>query len=223
MLRTKWFLSLLLVICSATSAQEPRVAPEVTTHRPAEGFYLFDTVVASGLHVSHAVYRKEPLGNDWWLQIRRSSGVSLNSREGGVVPTLSDEELLELVQKLLVVIDKQHGGAINSVQLDVTLTESLWTDVKDHLYRAAVPATHDPSMSPLLLSVARDALAGTRIVRGICEQAINVGKRCNAKPVSMNEVAFKPTTRGMRWGELKALSELGIQRETMWFSIDFER
>lgn len=182
--------------------------------------YQLAVPLGSGVDVRHAVYRKEPLGGKWLLQMKRKSGLALASHDGGNVSSLSEAEFAELVSGLLALIHEEHHDRLDSIQVDLALVEPLASGAVDYLRNAAMATDYavEPK-SDVILAAMQAYLEESVLVERVCEQVATIGRRCTQHPVSMNPIAIESPHLRKQWGEVKGLPDAGIEKETVWFAI----
>lgn len=182
-----------------------------------------DVTLASGLVVSGVTYRKEPLGGKFLLGIKKQSGLTVSSGDSAAVPSLSDGEFDELTSELLSIIHKEHRDQLDSIQMDLALVGPLWNESVRHLRGAAIAPDHtvDPK-SGVVLAAMQSYLSESALVKRVCEQVATIEKKCKKRAVSMNPVVFRSPHLWKKWSEVKDLPDAGIEKESVWFSIDLE-
>lgn len=185
--------------------------------------HSLDVTLSSGLHIRHVVYRKEPLGGRWLLQIKRKTGLSMSREHQRSIRTLTEQESLELMSKLLEIVKNQHGGRLDSIQLDLAVLEYLGSDVVRQLRAAPIASnqTITPKLDAIRTSV-QDSLNESTLVIETCRQVELINMSCGKSPVSMNPIPFQKAYVGKPWGDVKRLPNAGIDMASTWFSIDLQ-
>lgn len=212
---------LLLVLAFATAAASGGGLQSQEPTRKEK--YLLDVTLASGLNVHHVVYHREPLGGRSLLQIKKQSGLILSSHDGGTVPSLSEAEFDELMSRLLEITHRDHHDQLDSIQIELALIDPLWGGAVEHLRGAAIAPDYriDPK-SNSVLSAMQSYLGESTLVRRVCEQVATIEKKCKRHAVSMNPVIFRLPYLWKKWGDVRHQGDAGIEKESIWFAIDFE-
>jgi hypothetical protein len=173
--------------------------------------------------VQDAVYRKERLGGKALLQIRKKFGLSISSQEGSSPPSLSEVEFQDLVSELIFRIHQDHQDQLDSIQLELTLVDPLWSDAVKSLREATIPPDYRVTpKSDHVLRAMQTYLSRTPLVRSVCEKISAIGKKCKKHAVSMNPMPFRSEYVGREWGEVRSVPDAGILKDDIWFAIDIE-
>jgi len=207
--------SMLLLIYSSVDAAERR-------KRFDKESYIMDVELASGLQVRHVVYRREPLGGWYWLDIRRGSGLIVVDRDGRKVSQIASSDFDELIHRLMIVINQEHSGKLQSVRVDLSLISELWDGSVKNIRGAGV--AYDYRLEPkseLILATMKSYLSGNDLVKRVCEQVVLIDKKCK-KNVAMNPVVFRSVYLWQKWGDVVLQPDAGMDRGLNWFSIDVE-
>jgi hypothetical protein len=175
------------------------------------------------LEVRNVTYRRENLGGKWLLQIRRPLGLTVTSRNGAPVASLSEEDFGALMADLLAIIHREHNNQLDSIQIELALVDTLWNESVKHLREADIASGYiiDPK-SKVFLAAMQSQLDESALLKGVCQQIASVEKKCEEHAVSMNPLAFRSQHLWKEWGEVKYLSDAGIEKESAWFAIDLK-
>lgn len=206
----------------AGSSYEPESAHSGQVTRQEK--YLLDVTLIEGLEIRNVIYRKEPLGGKWLLQVKQQSGLTLSKHDGKPTSSLSEKEFAELISQLLTTIHREHNGKLDSIHVDLSLLDPLWIDLVKHLREAAIAPDYivDPK-SNTVLNVAQFFISKSALVKNVCDQVTVIERKCKKHAVSMNPLVFQPQHLRKRWGDVKHLPDAGIENESIWFSIDLEK
>ena len=180
--------------------------------------HVLEATLASGVRVSHVVYRRERLGGRWLLQLRRQSGLTITARDGTALQALRQDDFDALASRLLAIIAQQHGGRLDAIQIDATLIEPVWRGwVRHARQRHIAPAARTPSA---LQDEMRDYLAAQPALDRLCRQVAGLQRSCAPRPVSLDPPTFKPEDRHRPRGAAIQLPGAGFQTDGLWFSVD---
>lgn len=186
--------------------------------------YLLNVTLAQGLDVRNVVYRKERLGGRWLLQVQQQAGLALSARDNKSVSSLSEGEFDELISELLAIIHREHRDQLDSIHVDLALVDPLWAGLIKHIKEVALAPDYivDPK-SNVFLNEAQSYLIESMLVKAVCERVDAIGRKCRKSAVSMNPIVFRSQHLRKRWEEVEYLPDAGIEKESVWFSIDLEK
>lgn len=207
----------LALVASVVGAADP------TRFDRTQEKFLFDVKLTSGVEVRHAVYRIEALGGRHLLQIRFQTGLAVSSPDGKSVPSLDHVEFDDLISRLVSVVQSDHNGQLDSIQVEPTLLGADWAGLIHYLRTAGIAS--DSVVGPKSKSVTaavQTYLSGSMLVRSVCERIAVIEKKCSTKAVSMDPITFRLQNMGKRWGDVKLQSDAGIEVRNLWFAIDVE-
>lgn len=185
--------------------------------------YLLDVPLSSGLDVGSVMYRKEPLGDDWLLQIKKSSGLALVPRDAGVAPILDEDDFYELMEDLLATIHREHDDQLDSIHVGLALVDPFRKASIEHLRTADInpDAIVEPKSASVRVAM-ESYISESALVESVCEMVVIIDKRCSEPAVSMNPIVFRSASLGKKWGEVRQLADAGIESDRIWFAIDLE-
>lgn len=219
----KTFLAALAILCGQTAAMAAvrplpaRQLGPVAATVPAER-HVLEATLASGVRVSHVVYRRERLGGRWLLQLRRQSGLTITARDGTALQALRQDDFDALASRLLAIIAQQHGGRLDAIQIDATLIEPVWRGwVRHARQRHIATGSRTPSA---LQDEMRDYLAAQPALDRLCTHVARLQRSCSPRPVSLDPPTFKPEDRHRPRGAAIQLPGAGFQTDGLWFSVD---
>lgn len=215
-----FYFILLLGCWSTTGASElERLACKDDNGRPLADCYLLDVALESELKITGIIYRKERLGNKWVLQARSHFGTRINTCPG----EMDEVDFIKLISKALAVVKNEHGGALDGIQFDMSLLNALWIDQVERLRSYPTDDGYQvEGKSRRVFEILQEGIARSTFVEGICKQVLLIGRVCASNPVSMNLVAFQAQYIGKGWDEIKKLPDAGIQKDSVWFSVDIK-
>lgn len=107
-----------------------------------------DVTLPSGVEVRGVRYRKRPIMDDWYLQIRSYVGLSQNPvkttihSSHGEVKNLSAQDVNDLFIAVIPFIKHNNNGQLDGVHLDLGLVTELWEDTASFLRQGAVPSNY---------------------------------------------------------------------------------
>lgn len=186
----------------------------------SENDLLMNMKLASGTEVGGIRYKQERLSKKWILQIKSSSGTTIDSVNKDF-EGLSVKEFQTLFTKLVTFIKDKNNGQLDKIQLGLGTINDVWKDTQKFILSDAVAKNHKLKSKDLYLAkLVSSHLMKNLVVNEICAEVVNIQKSCKNKFVSMNPISFKDEHSGKELSQVTTLPDLGISIDKIWFGLN---
>ena len=214
------------LLLSTAAFSSPASSAKLTWTSLSENDMLIDVILPSGVEVRGVRYRKRPIMDDWYLQIRSYVGLSQNPvkttihSSHGEVKNLSAQDFNDLFIAVIPFIKHNNNGQLDGVHLDLGLVTELWEDTASFLRQGVVPSNYRLKAKDRDLAHQISVhLRSSSILKKLCEAAAQLQKTCEDNFVGMNPVTFESEYIGKEWHQVDMLPNTGMPIDRLWFGL----
>lgn len=212
------FLVVLLVSATASCTQTHSVNLKWNQITAEE--VLIDVILPSGIEVKGIRYRKENLAKKWLLQLKSTSGttIQLGNKYSS---SMSHQDFAELFAVLVSSIKEKNHGQLDIVQIGLGFISELWEDTSAFLREGAVQSNFKLSGKDLELAKKISySLKNSLVLKTLCDELVRIQKSCVQNYVDMNPVTFEHEYIGKNWSHVVMLPSLGMPLNELWFGVN---